>query len=142
MLTIFAPLMLLAQAADCPDPDTAIGRKRLRAGEASCEQQAENAAKEKIPARPITAAEQRRIIVHFDNILVDGPSARWRWGDVKRGHVASFCVNSKNRMGGYAGWQRYTFDLETGEESSFEELEALLARLYPEGPPEPVEFNC
>lgn len=141
MLTILAPLILLAQAADCPDPETAIGRKRLRAGEASCEQQVEDAAKAKIPPRPISSAEQRRITAHFDEILLDGPSARWRWGDVKQGHIACFRVNAKNRMGGYTGWQRYTFDLETGEEASFEDQQALLTRLFPEGSPK-IEFNC
>lgn len=129
MLAIAAPLFFMAQVADCPDSETASGRFRIRQGELSCEQQAENAAKEKIPARPITAAEQRRIIAHFDTILVDGPSARWRWGNVVRGHVACFSVNSKNRMGGYSGWGRYTFDLETGEELDLDEMDALLERL-------------
>lgn len=129
MLAIAAPLIFMVQVADCPDPETAGGRFRIRQGELSCEQQAENAAKEKIPARPISAAEQRRIIAHFDLILLDGPSARWRWGKVERGHVAWFMVNAKNRMGAYTGWSCYSFDFETGKEFSLDEFAELTERL-------------
>jgi hypothetical protein len=133
MLITFAPLLLLAQAADCPTEETASGRFRIRRGELSCSQQAKIAERDKIAPRPITASEKKRIIDHFDLLLVDGPSARWRWGNVVRGHVACFAVNSKNRMGGYAGWSRFTFDLETGEEVNIEQMEALLERLNMEG---------
>ena len=139
MLATFAPLLFLAQAADCPDPDTAVGQFRIRQGELSCEEIAEREAKDQIPPRSITAAEKQRIMAHFDQILVDGPSARWQWGKVVRGHVACLSVNSKNRMGGYAGWSRYTFDLETGEETRTAELEALMERL---GMPNQVRDIC
>ena len=111
--------------ADCPDESTLLGRMRIADGEPSCEQVAKNA----MPHRSITPAEQRRIIAHFDTILVDGPSARWRWEKVIQGSLACFWVNSKNRMGGYSGWSRYTFDLKTGKASSLDELNELLARL-------------
>ena len=125
MLELLAPLLMQAATADCPSENDATGRYRIRWGETSCE---ELAAK-KIKPRKITPAEQRRIIGHFDNILVDGPSARWRWGNVVRGHIACFDINSKNRMGGYSGWSKYSYDLKTGEETSFAEVQALLDRL-------------
>ena len=125
MLSTILPIVLAAQASGCPSPDDATGRFRIRNGERSCVE----IAKDEIAPRAITAAEKRRIIDHFDLLLVDGPSARWRWGQVVRGHVACFRVNSKNRMGGYAGWSRYTFDLETGKESDLDKLDALLERL-------------
>ena len=134
MLAIAAPLFILAQAADCPTPDTTAGQFRIRQGEASCSELAERAAKDKIAHRAITTAEQRRIIAHFDTILVDGPSARWRWGKVVRGHIACLSVNSKNRMGGYSGWGRYTFDLEDGSVLDLDEMDALMDRLGQERP--------
>lgn len=130
MLEILAPVLMLAQAADCSSEATQDGRYRIRLGEKSCEQQAKEAA----PPRDMTAAEQKRIIAHFDDILVDGPSARWRWGKVVRGSIACLSVNAKNRMGGYSGWVRYTFDLETGKELNLDELDALMDRLGMERP--------
>ena len=111
--------------SDCPTEKTLEGRMRIADGELSCDELARRA----IPPRPISPAEKRRIIAAFDTLLVDSPSARWRWGKVFRGNVACVWINSKNRMGGYSGWSEYTFDLQTGEVSSSEELEALLARL-------------
>jgi hypothetical protein len=109
----------------CPDARTLEGRMC----HAEQDDAAESRDRDSIPHRPISVAEQRRIIAYFDTILVDGPSARWRWGKVVRGSIACFWVNSKNRMGGYSGWSQYTFDLKTGQEQSFDELRALLARL-------------
>lgn len=130
MITLAALIFVSAQAAaDCPTGDTAAGRLRIRLGEPSCAEIAEKAKFDSTPPRKITAAEQRRIIAHFDDILVDGPSTRWRWGDVIGGSVACFAINSKNRMGGYTGWQRFSFDLRTRQEINLEDVDALLARL-------------
>jgi hypothetical protein len=111
--------------ASCPTESTLEGRMRIADGEPSCAELAKRA----IPARQISPSEKKRIMAAFDTLLVDSPSARWRWGKVIRGNVACLWVNSRNRMGGYSGWSEYTFDLESGDISSSEELDALLARL-------------
>lgn len=98
---------------------------RIADGEPSCEE----IAKRSIPARPISFVERKRIMAAFDRLLVDGPSARWRWGKVVRGNVACLWINSKNRMGGYSGWSEYTFNLDDGTILSREDLQALLMRL-------------
>lgn len=129
MLGFLSLILMQSAVIDCPTEEDATGRWRIRGGEPSCADLAKEAALKKILPRKVTPVEQRRIISHFDDILVDGPSARWRWGKVVRGHIACFAVNSKNRMGGYSGWMSYSFDLKTGEETSIGELQALLTRL-------------
>ncbi len=114
-----------SEPSDCPIEGTLEGRMRIADGEPSCEE----IAKRSTPARPISLTERKRIMAAFDRLLVDGPSARWRWGKVVRGNVACLWINSKNRMGGYSGWSEYTFNLDDGTVSSREELEALLMRL-------------
>lgn len=139
MLAFLTPLTLLAQAPDCPTDETAYGRMRIRTGEASCAEQAAEIAKQQIPPRKTTQAEKQRIIARFDDLLVDGPSARWKWGDVVRGSVACFSVNSKNRMGGYTGWTRYSFDLETGDAQNLDSFSELADMLETMGQQRPID---
>lgn len=71
------------------------------------------------PSRNVTAAEQRATKTHFNLVLIDAPSARWRWLKVARGSLVCGYLNGKNRFGGYTGWTPFTYDLKTKEGAIF-----------------------
>lgn len=52
----------------------------------------------------LSPALQRSIRNHFDTVLLDGPSARWKWPAAKNGKLYCGWVNAKNTMGAYTGW--------------------------------------
>lgn len=62
--------------------------------------------------RPLTQAERAVIMKKADEVLFDGPSARWQWPD-KLNDKDSYCgfINAKNRMGGYTGWRPFYYGL-------------------------------
>lgn len=129
-LATFLALQSQADIDGCVSEETERGQRLVRMGiYPSCEEIAAREARNALPSRDLTASEKRRIAAHFDTILKDGPSARWRWGKVVRGSVACLTINAKNSFGGYTGWTNYHFDLDTGKESRPEELAELLARL-------------
>jgi len=64
------------------------------------------------PAKPNAAAVKRVLKAQLAEALVDAPSARYRGEFLsisEDGEMVSLCgeVNSKNRMGGYAGFTRF-----------------------------------
>lgn len=61
------------------------------------------------PPRPIAAAEQAAIKNAADDLLFDGPSARWKWPPKRSAFVYCGEVNAKNRMGAYIGWHPFYF---------------------------------
>ena len=133
MIELFAPLALMAQASpDCPTEETLAGRYRILSGETPCAE----AEKRSLTGRPISAAEKRRIIAYFDGLLLDGPSARWKWGKVVNETTACFSINAKNRMGAYTGWELYFFDLKTGRGDNYEDAQ-YVANFFNTGSREP-----
>jgi hypothetical protein len=56
---------------------------------------------------PITPARQAQIKARFDNVLLDGVSARWKWQPQRSRLLYCGWVNAKNRMGAYSGWSPY-----------------------------------
>ena len=112
---MFLLALALAQA-DCADPETATGRRRILLGEPSCDAPE----KPKTANRPVTAAEQKLAKAAFDEIAFDGPAARWRW-EFARGTIVCGYVNGKNRIGAYTGWAPFIFDLESRSFNTYED---------------------
>ena len=60
---------------------------------------------------------------HFDQQLFDGFTARWQFDNVRADFLVCGKVNAKNRLGSYAGWAPFYFNLndETGRIFSHDE---------------------
>ena len=59
--------------------------------------------------RPISAADQAEIKRQADEVLLDGPSTRWKWPARRREKLYCAEYNAKNAFGAYTGWKPYFF---------------------------------
>lgn len=50
---------------------------------------------------------QTEIRAALDPVLIDAPSARFQWQEVRSPRAYCAHVNSRNRMGGYSGWMLF-----------------------------------
>jgi hypothetical protein len=50
------------------------------------------------------ASLQTQIRAALNPVLIDAPSARFQWQEVRSPRAYCAHVNSRNRMGGYSGW--------------------------------------
>lgn len=105
MISIALLVALAPLTGQCADPDetTLMGQRLIGLGE-PCHKT--------VPfpgvTGPASAALQTAVRRHFEMILLDAPSARWKWLPV-RGDGRIYCgyVNAKNRIGGYTGFQMF-----------------------------------
>mgnify|MGYP005860047481 CR=1 FL=1 len=72
--------------------------------------------------RPINVDKLRTLMIFWLTALLHVDAG----GDVVGGSVPCFAINSINRMGGYTGWERFSFDFRTGKEVNLDELDAVL----------------
>lgn len=107
---MFLSSLFLLAAVECADPDTARGMRDIDRGVPPCEPE-----RVKVPQRPSTASEQARAKRYFDDYLLDGPTARWRFLSVRIGYILCGRVNAKNRFGAYSGWTPFAYDLVEGD---------------------------
>ena len=87
-----------------PDDSVPANFRNLEAGEV-CRKP--RPAPTKPPAVVIPTTKQALIKAHFDNVLLDGLTARWKWQLQRHPQVYCGWVNGKNRLGAYSGWKPY-----------------------------------
>lgn len=93
---------------DNPNDQTMAGQIALEAGDPCLQPRTEVRDVPLTRAAPLSAARRQAIIAHFDRLLLDGPSARWIWGDVQPpGNIYCGLVNAKNAMGAYGGYKPF-----------------------------------
>ena len=87
-----------------PDDSVPANARSLDAGEAC---RTPRPAPMKPATLSISLVKQALIKAHFDNALLDGTSARWKWQLQRHPQVYCGWVNAKNRLGAYSGWKPY-----------------------------------
>ncbi len=105
----------------CPDPNSSFGRILIESGE-TCPR-LEAAKKNRSFAykkRAVTVAEQTAVKKYFDNLLLDGLSARWQFDSSESGIICGK-VNAKNRVGAYTGWTGFYFNKDSADGSIIRE---------------------
>lgn len=101
---------------NCVDPDASIpeNRRMLEQGEPCNKYKVAPKRYFMKPAfyRPVSPSVRSRIMANYSRVAIDPASTIWRW--LPQTHPDYICVwvNSKNRMGGYAGWHISLFRIE------------------------------
>lgn len=122
MVSIFLAMLIAAEPVDCGPKGSMQNQESWFPGRVCKEDIAEQeklaadkaafrAMAEKFRARPFPLKHQAEVKAMMNARLPDGPSTRYEWGEWTHPLIYCFRANTKNRFGGYIGWQ--TFAVQT-----------------------------
>lgn len=107
----------------CPDMKTLEGRILFEEGKTCPKWIAEDNARKKaqkaqnenlagVVGKPLSSKAEQQIKSLFFRILIDGASAQYLLPMVSDEKIYCGFVNSKNRLGGYVGWTRFSAEFD------------------------------